>query len=212
MPKRTSLLTKVIAGFFGLVVLVSIFNPKSKAPATAAPSPTSTATDTAKPIAAAAPAKPVRKPGAAVAAMAKSTDKIEKTDWYRDKTSPQYNNVNGVFAYMGATDSNVWLRLRFQYEAEDWLFIERAIIVVDGAKIGEATGRWERDNDSRVWEWLDVPVRDSEMAMVKAMAGAKEVTIRYEGQQYRKDRTLRPNEIKAFQRVLAAYKEMGGVI
>lgn len=74
-----------------------------------------------------------RRIAAAVQKLNKSTDKVEKTDWYRDKSSPAYTNHNGFFIYIGkAQNSPPWLRLRIQYAADDWLFIESFLVDCNG--------------------------------------------------------------------------------
>lgn len=64
----------------------------------------------------------------------KKYDEINEVTWFRDKTSLAYVNYNGFYAYIGQSKgSNPWLRLAIQYTADDWLFIEKYIIKVDGA-------------------------------------------------------------------------------
>lgn len=151
-----------------------------------------------------------RAPAKAVATLKKTTDKVEKVDFYQDKASPSIRASNAVYAYIGDDGKNSWLRLVFQYTGENWLFIQKAIIVVNGEKLAEATGHWERDNSSRVWEWLDMKVDKPTLAVIKAMAGSNDVVVRYEGRQYIKDRKLSSAELAALRHVLAAYQELGG--
>lgn len=209
-PRRTSLLTKMVAGFIGLGVVISFFgnrsstNSNTPAPAAASPA-TAASTSLAPPT-----PKSQRSPGPAVAAMQKRVDDIEKVTWYQDKSTTKYQNVNSAHIYMGDRGEAPWLRMSLQYAGSSWLFIKKATIVIDGTKRGEIGGTWQRDNSSTVWEWLDAPVTAENIQLVRDMANAKKVVIRFDGQQYYKDREIPAAELKAMRNVLAAYKELGG--
>lgn len=207
MPKKTSRFTKIIAGLIGVGVLASIFSGNgANTPQTAlsnAKSPSAPA--------AAVVVKPPRKPGTAVASLAKKHDKIEAITWYQDKSSPMHANANGAYIYMGDKGETAWLRLRVQFHSDDWLFIKSATFVINGEKRGLIEGRWERDNSGgKVWEWSDSSVGDEQLGLLKAMASAKEVIIRFDGAKYRRDRTLNKSELSSIKNVLKAYTELGG--
>jgi hypothetical protein len=157
-----------------------------------------------------------RKLANATKKMRKTYDDVEGISWYRDRNSPRYNNYNGFFAYFGKRDeSSPWLRLRIQYAADDWLFIEKYIIKVDGVTytINEAKyGEIETDNGSGgIWEWLDRSVSYKEMEIIKAVANGKSVKIRFIGKQYRKDKTITSRQKLALRNVLNAYEALGGI-
>lgn len=142
--------------------------------------------------------------------MRKTTDKIEGIDWYRDKASPVYTNQNGFFLYIGKQGVTApWLRLRIQYLAEDWLFIESFIVVADGQRFERSRVKFERDNDSRIWEWYDESLTDADLQMIKSIIVSKEAVIRFNGRQYRKDKTITASQKAALQNVLDAYKALG---
>lgn len=66
-----------------------------------------------------------RRLAAALYKMNKKIDSIENVTWYRDQRSPCYSHYNGFFLYVGQRATGApWLRLRVQYNADDWLFIE----------------------------------------------------------------------------------------
>jgi len=157
-----------------------------------------------------------RKLANATKKMRKTYDDVEGISWYRDRTSPRYNNYNGFFAYIGKRDGshNPWLRLRIQYAADDWLFIEQYIIKVDGVTytINEQEyGEIETDNGSGgIWEWLDRSVSNKELEIIKAVANGKKVKIRFVGKQYRKDKNITSKQKLALRNVLDAYEALGG--
>ncbi len=149
--------------------------------------------------------------------MRKKYDDINETTWYHDKSSPRYNNYNGFFAYFGKGDvGSPWLRLSIQYAADDWLFIEKYIIKVDGITYTITENKYgeiETDNgNGGIWEWLDRSVGASEYEIIKAVANGKKVKIRFVGKQYRKDKTITNRQKLALRNVLDAYEAMGGSI
>ena len=144
--------------------------------------------------------------------MRKRVDQVDKITWYSDKSTPSYNNVNATYLYLGDDASGPGMRFKIQYAAHNWLFIQSAIIVIDGEKRGSLGGEWKRDHDTRIWEWIDVPVSRDNIKLVRDMANAKKVLIRFEGRQYQKDREVSATELKAMRNILEAYKELGGTL
>lgn len=149
--------------------------------------------------------------------MRKKYDDIKEITWYRDKTSPQYNNYNGLFGYFGKSNTgSPFLRLRIQYAADNWLFIEKYVIKVDGLTYEieeEKYGEIETDNGyGRIWEWLDRAVSKKELEIMKAIANGKDVKIRFIGKQYYKDKTINSTQKQALRNVLDAFEALGGEI
>lgn len=183
-------------------------SPSSTSPAPGAASPSVAPSPDVKQSTAGVPAQ--RQPGKAVAAMAKSYDDVEKITWYRDRSSPDGVWRTGVYLYIGDKNDRAWLRLKAQYAAENWLFVRRALFVIDGDKAGMLTGSWQRDNSSSIFEWLDVEMSAEQMHLLRQLLVAKAVTVRFEGDKYFKDYKLTAAELKALKSVVAAYKELGG--
>lgn len=153
----------------------------------------------------------------ATSKMRKSYDDMNGITWYYDKTSPKYTNYNGFYAYIGKEKTgNPWLRLRIQYAADDWLFIEKYIIKVDDVTytiVEEKYGEIETDNGSGgIWEWLDRGVDSDEYQIIKAVANGKNVKIRFVGKQYHKDKSITSAEKLALRNVLDAYEALGGTL
>nr|MDA3843623.1 hypothetical protein [Candidatus Kapabacteria bacterium] len=149
--------------------------------------------------------------------MRKTKDDMNDITWYRDKSSPRFTNINGFFCYIGNKDkSNPWLRIRIQYVADDWLFIEKYIINVDGKKYTiseQKSGEIETDNGSGdIWEWLDRTVSNDEYEIIKAIAHGNKVKIRYVGRQYHKDKTISGRQKQALRNIIDAYEALGGTM
>jgi hypothetical protein len=146
-----------------------------------------------------------------VGGLRKSVDKLEDITWFYDKSTPQYTNYNSFHLYIGKKkEGKSWLRLRFQYAADDWLFIKNYSIYVDGENQGKIYGSFKRDNDSTIWEWLDKSPTTSDIASIKKIIKSNEAVIRYEGQQYYKDVTITSSQKKALSNILDAYYKLGG--
>jgi hypothetical protein len=148
----------------------------------------------------------------ALRAMVKDTDKVEGIDWYRDKSSPQYNNQNGFFLYIGKKAAgNPFLRLRVQYYADDWLFIESFIVVADGQRFDRVGTKFERDNASGdIWEWYDEAALAADVEMIRAVIASKDALIRFMGSQYHRDKPITAAQKAALGNVLSAYEALGG--
>lgn len=149
--------------------------------------------------------------------MRKKADDMNGITWYYDKTSPSYvNSRTNFYAYIGKKEGGTpWMRMVIQYVADDWLFIEKYTIKVDGKtyKITEEKyGEIETDNGPGIWEWLDRTVSTSEFEIMKAVANGKNVKIRFEGKKYYKDRTVSSKEKLALRNVIEAYEALGGTM
>lgn len=137
-----------------------------------------------------------------------NNDEFNNTSFYRDPRTPNYTNVNFIYPYIGKDENNnYWLRLKFQYTAEDWLFIQSGVILVDDEKF-TISGTWERDNNSTIWEWLDMPVGESELMILEKIANSKSAKIRYIGSQYHNDRTITSKEKSIIKKTLDVYNEL----
>jgi tetratricopeptide (TPR) repeat protein len=139
----------------------------------------------------------------ALSKLSKRYDKFQDITWYSSPNSPRYRNYNGFYIYFGASDnSKSPLRLVVQYESDDWLFIESAAVNVDGVNYS-ISGDWERDHDSRIWEWIDEALDDREM--IEAIIKSKSAVIRFEGNQYYNTRTISASQKQSMRDVLLAY-------
>lgn len=137
----------------------------------------------------------------------KNEDEFEGSAFYRDPRTPYYSNVNFIYPYIGKKENQYWLRLKFQYTSDDWLFIERAILMIDGEKY-TVTGNWERDNNSDIWEWLDLSVEENELLILEKLVNSKDAKVRYEGRQYHNDRTISSNEKSIIKKTLEIYNNL----
>ena len=139
----------------------------------------------------------------ALSKLSKRYDKFQDITWYSSPNSPRYRNYNAFYIYFGSSgDSKLPLRLVVQYESDDWLFIKSAEVNVDGENYS-ISGDWERDNDSRIWEWIDEKLDDREM--IESIIKSKSAVIRFEGNQYYNTRTISASQKQSMRDILFAY-------
>ena len=156
----------------------------------------------------AAKAKAAKELETALAALRIKTDSVTNKKWYYARTTTQYIDSNSIHLYMGQEQgSEPYLRFRIQYAGDDWLFINKYTLNVDGSVyvIEPDYGDMERDNDSDVWEWYDINPSDENVSMLKAIMNSKKAVIRCEGDQYYRDRTITATEKKALKAIFTGY-------
>jgi hypothetical protein len=152
----------------------------------------------------------------ALQAMRKVEDKVQSVTFYYDKGSPQYINTRSeMWLYIAkAQGAQPELRLKITYVADDWLFIERFFFKTDKGTLELNPGSafaLKRDNEAgKVWEWYDAPVGPDELKVISAIVNSKETVMRYEGQQYNKDRTLSAAEKQRLVSVIEASTALVG--
>lgn len=145
---------------------------------------------------------------AALGQMSKKFDAFQDITWYQSPSSTKYRNANAFYLYFGVSNGlPANLRLVIQYYADDWLFIDSAKVNVDGViySVGNYidNNKWERDNDSDIWEWIDEPLTDR--SLIEAIINSKSSVIRFEGSQYYDTRTISSSQKRALRDVLDAY-------
>lgn len=133
--------------------------------------------------------------------------------WHKPKSAPKYTNRNGIYCYFQSNNgmpSN--LRLRMQYHADDWLFIQKVQFSIDGNAFEFIPRDTETDsgNGGRIWEWFDEGMGKSNTELLNALANAKSAKMKLIGRQYYKVKTITNNQIRDIKRSLDLYKAMGG--
>ena len=139
-------------------------------------------------------------------------DEFSDTKWVEPKTRPKYTNENGYCMYF-SVENGVATNPRFliQYEADDWLFIQYMIFNIDGENITFTPSEMETDcgNGGRIWEWCDEYAVNME-SLIKKIAHAKSVKIKFVGKQYNDVKTMSSKQILYFKYSYEYYKAMGG--
>lgn len=138
-------------------------------------------------------------------------DDIENTYWIYDKSSPVYNNQNGIYIYLGLKENTVWRRFRIQYLGDDWLFVKSYIFKIDDNVLDWTPSEEpKRDNGGGdVWEITDEsPTNDAVLGgILTQLELSKNVKIRFVGD-YTKDKVLSASQIKAINKMDRLYFEI----
>ena len=143
------------------------------------------------------------------------TDEFSDFVWVTPKTAPKFVNRNGVYCYFVMHGGKpVTLRFRYQYYADEWLFIESMIFNIDGENI---TIIPDMDTDcgdgGKIWEWCDEAVvggNSVDEKFIAKIANAKSVKVKMNGSQYYDTRVLTAEQIKSIKDAYEYYKALGG--
>lgn len=139
-------------------------------------------------------------------------DEIKEITWYKSWGAPEYSSERTAFyLYFGKQNgATLPLRMKFQYVSDEWLFIEKFTIKAGSETFTvEPSSHFsvERDNEGgSIWEWYDQIVEGEQMNMIEKMFKSRKVIIRYEGQQYYRDYTLKDSEKEDLKIIYEAYK------
>ena len=154
---------------------------------------------------------------AAMSRMTSEFDKIKGVTWYYSKRHPEYVNTRSyVFPYIGDDGQGAWLRLKFDYTGDDWIFFEEITVWVDG-KTYHPDFEYkdvQRDADyGDVWEILDISptspwVGDVDLDVLWEIVDSKETIVRFEGDDGRYDLTISAQDKAGIKDVLVAYEYM----
>lgn len=147
----------------------------------------------------------------AVSRLKSNTDAVEGTTWYHAKVDPDYVNVRSyVLPYIGERSGYAWLRLRYHYTGDSWVFFKSITISVDGRRYDIEFSYWdvERNNKTVVWEWIDLLATDADIEMLKEIANSKKTIVRFKGDQDYYDLLVSQNDKNGIKDVLTAYEAM----
>lgn len=148
----------------------------------------------------------------ALSSLQSETDKVEGITWYKPSTYPSYVNTRCyVLPYIGRSDYSTWLRLRFNYTGDDWIFFEKITISIDGENYYKTYNYFDVDRDNGsgdVWEWVDISVTDSDIEMLKQIVSSNETIVRFQGEKYYYDFTIQNSDKTAINQVLTAYEAL----
>lgn len=143
----------------------------------------------------------------------KNFDKFKERTFISDSRSSTYCRNGNAGAYLhpyfsirnNGSKSNSFMA-RMQYKANDWLFIEKIILLVDGKQY-EFKGDVKQDNSSStIYEWIDVPIsKELLQKIISSNHKGQEIDIRFVGDVYSKDFTLNDWQIKGIKNLLDLY-------
>lgn len=140
------------------------------------------------------------------------TDEFEKCTWVTPKDAPSFTG-NGFYCYFSLVNGRACnLRLKIQYSADDWLFIQSYKLLIDGDSYDYTPSKMERDNSDFIWEWSDDQVTPHIEMLLNSLKNSKEAKIRFIGRQYSKDKNITPKQLVSIKRTMDLFYALGGKI
>ena len=154
-----------------------------------------------------------RKLRLAISKMRSEKDEVTGITWYEPQNAPESNGSrNALYLYFGEQQGTILpLRLKFQYAGENWVFIKEVTIKADNQTftINPEYDEVKHDNaGGQVWEWYDHPATDDNIEMAKAVINAKQVIIRFGGDQNQQDYYMPDSEQQELRDTLDAHSAM----
>ena len=139
----------------------------------------------------------------------KEYDKVQDITWYKSSSQPYYTDTRSyVLPYIGKSGDSYWMKLRFLYTGDSWVFFDNVEIYADGQKFYKTFDYYEmiHDNDTEVWEYIDIDPTDTDIEMLKTMANADETIVRFKGQERQYDLTISSEDKRGIKNVVNAYE------
>jgi len=144
-------------------------------------------------------------------------DPVRGIKFYYASTFPYYDSYgywgadvrSFVLPYMGVQGNNVWMRLVCDYTSDDWLFFEKITFAVDDQRYYRFYSYYDvtRDNGyGDIWEYVDIVVGDEEIELLRAIANSENTIVRFEGDDYYDDVTIKDSDKKAIIQMLLLYE------
>ena len=150
--------------------------------------------------------------------MRKEEDKVRGISFYYPSAWKFYSNGSWVadqrcflLPYIGREANQVWMRMVFNYTGDDWVFFDRVTVAADEERFNKSFNYFDmvRDNGGGdVWEYIDLDAYDSDIKMLQAIANSKETIIRFEGDDYWYDLTVKDSDKAAIREALTAYEAL----
>ena len=150
--------------------------------------------------------------------MRKEEDKVRGISFYYPSAWKFYSNGSWVadqrcflLPYIGRDSNQVWMRMVFNYTGDDWVFFDRVTVAADEERFNKSFNYFDMVRDKGggdVWEYIDLDVYDSDIKMLQAIANSKETIIRFEGDDYWYDLTVKDSDKAAIREALTAYEAL----
>lgn len=145
---------------------------------------------------------------AALGRMKTEHDEVENITWYKPNAYPQYINSRCfVLPYIGQRDGYTWMRITFDYTNSDWLFMDSAIVSVDGTNYRYSFDYFDINRDvgyGDIAEVADIS-GEGEINMLQAIVDSEKTIIRFQGDDYYYDFTVKDSDKAAIRDVLTIY-------
>lgn len=114
-----------------------------------------------------------------------------------------------ILPYIGMDNNgNVWMRVVYNYTDDDWVFFKKITVAADDERYYRSFKYFDIVHDNgggKVWEYIDTDGA-SDVAMLWAIVNSKETIVRFEGDDYSHDFTVRESDKQAIKEALLVYE------
>ena len=141
-------------------------------------------------------------------------DEFTKRSFYQHKNNGK-SFSNSAYLYFSKLDGSISrLRLSVNYESEDWLFIKKALILVDSTTFEFYPQETKQDTGygGIIYEWFDNELGEEHSRMIESMLNADKIKIKLLGRDLYDIYQVSPKQLKAIKETIRLYKSMGGEI
>lgn len=143
--------------------------------------------------------------------MKKLYDNDSKSTWYVDETTPIRKDLNTFFLYISENaNQEKTLRVRIQYASDPWLNAKKYYFRIDTANYVLDVAREDitpKNINGNLWEYYDVESNGKINDIVKKIASANVVFIKYDGINYNKQRFITEEEKTAIKNMMARFED-----
>ncbi len=137
-------------------------------------------------------------------------DEMSEITWYHHQSEPRFVDNNRSYMYIGQKKSKLWLRLVFNFTAQDWLFIKGYILKSGENKI-EIPIDYNDVNrkamtSGMIYEKGDIEVSKKIEEFFQKISENDPLIVRYVGDDYHQDKQMGKNDLIAIKEIIMAYE------
>lgn len=146
----------------------------------------------------------------ALRSLESERDDFRSITFYHHRNEPAYIDIRSrIGLYIADPDAGrPHLRVKTVYTEDSWLWVRDVQVSIDGRISRFTSGEFLHDNDSEIWEWRDEVPTATQISLLREMAQADTVTMRFNGNPYYDEKTLSAEDRRMIRDVLIAYDEM----
>ncbi|TNC51897.1 hypothetical protein FHG66_03545 [Rubellimicrobium rubrum] len=146
-----------------------------------------------------------------LAALTRDEDRFDPgTVWYNHPYNPRFDDVRlPIWLYIGCkANGQPWFRLRTNWLGDMRISVQGIEAIYDGMTETLTSGAYKIDADALGWEWRDEQVDVYQIEVLRSLASAREVRLRYKGDPYFVEVELTAEEQQAIADMIELYDLM----
>jgi hypothetical protein len=119
--------------------------------------------------------------------LTRDEDRFEPgTTWFNHPYNPAFDDIRlPIWLYIGCKeDGHPWLRLRTNWLGDTRISVQGIDAIYDGITEYLTDGHYKIDADALGWEWRDEAASAYQIEVLRSIASAEHVTLKYKGDPY----------------------------